>query len=286
MAAARAETAAALIAQRGLDAQVFVTERAGHARELAAAAVNNGVTTVLAWGGDGTVNEVASALVFRDARLGVVPGGSGNGLARELGIPLDPIRALGAALDGRERQIDVGEFGGRIFVNVAGVGLDARVAYGFGAADGGRRGLRRYLTVAAREIFASKPEAYTLVTDGAVAPVRALLIAIANGRQYGNGAIIAPTARLDDGRLDVVVAGMTSAVAAALQVPRLFTGSIASAPGVSIVKATEIEIRAAAPFPCHVDGEPFMGGPTVVARCRPGALRVIVPAGVSMRQGA
>src|SRR5262245_20218832 len=104
----------------GLRAEVFLTERGGHARELATGALERGATVVVAWGGDGTVNEVAAALAFRHAALGVVPSGSGNGLARELGIPTDPAAALTIALAGRLRVIDCGELDGRLFVNVAG----------------------------------------------------------------------------------------------------------------------------------------------------------------------
>ena len=278
VARARAEQAAALIATGGLDAQVFLTERIGHARELAHAALTRGVTSVFAWGGDGTVNEVASALAFRDAVLGIIPSGSGNGLARELRIPLDPVRAFAAALSGRECRIDAGELDGRLFFNIAGIGLDARVAHCF-AADGlARRGLMRYLEIGARELFTFKSSAYTIVTDGVAVRVNALLIAMANGRQYGNGALIAPAAALDDGRLDVVVVEGRSPLATLLQAPRLFSGQIANAPGVTSVKAMKIDVTSDRPVPYHVDGEPCVGGTSIAARSRPGALRVVVPA--------
>ena len=278
MARARAEQAAALIAARGLDAQVFMTERVGHARELAQAALARGVATVFAWGGDGTVNEVASALAFREATLGIVPSGSGNGLACELRIPLDPARAFAAALDGRVCRIDAGECDRRLFFNIAGIGLDAHVAHRF-AADGlARRGLRRYLTIAATALVTYAPRTYVVATDGTEVRVRALLIALANGRQYGNGARIAPAAALDDGQLDVVVVAGRSPLAVVAQVPRLFTGRIAGATGVTSVKSVEVEVTSDQPLAYHVDGEPFVGGTSIRARSRPGALRVLVPA--------
>ena len=275
---ARVERAAALLAGRGLDAQVLVTERPGHARELTQALLAQGVTTVVAWGGDGTVNEVASALAFRDATLAVIPSGSGNGLARELQIPFDPERALAVALGERACRIDAGELDGRLFFNVAGIGLDARVAHRF-AADGlVRRGFFRYVQIAMQELFTYTPDCYTVVTDAAEVRVEALLIAIANGRQYGNGAIIAPAARLDDGRLDVVVVAGRSPLAALLQAPRLFMGQIARVSGVTSVPATNIEVRSTHPVAYHVDGEPFVGGVSVAARVHPGALRVSIAA--------
>jgi YegS/Rv2252/BmrU family lipid kinase len=277
VARARAEHAAALVAARGLDAQVFLTERVGHARELTTAALTRGVVSVIAWGGDGTVNEVASALAFRDATLGIIPSGSGNGLARELRIPLDAARAFAVALDGRQCVIDAGDLDSRLFFNVAGIGLDARVAHCF-AGDGlARRGLLRYLEIAARELFAFKSTSYTITTDGVVVRADALLIALANSRQYGNGALIAPAAALDDGQLDVVVVAGRSPLGILLQAPRLFTGHIERVPGVTIVKGIEIEVTSERPVPYHVDGEPFLGAASIRARARPGALRVVVP---------
>jgi diacylglycerol kinase (ATP) len=274
----RAEHAAALITARGLDAEIFMTERPGHARELAAAALDRGVRMVLAWGGDGTVNEIASVLAFRDATLAVVPSGSGNGLARELMIPLEPDRGFEAAFCGRECRIDAGELDGHLFFNIAGIGLDARVAHRF-AADGlVRRGFFRYLEIAAQELFTCKSEFHTVMTDGVSIQVDTLVIAIANGRQYGNGALIAPDARLNDGRLDVVVIEGRSALAAIAQAPRLFLGQVGRVPGVRQLQAREIEVTSAGPMVYHVDGEPFIGGASIAARSRAGALRVMVPA--------
>jgi YegS/Rv2252/BmrU family lipid kinase len=273
----RAELAASLVARQGFDGQVFITERPGHARDLAGAAVAQGASLVVAWGGDGTVNEVGSALAFRDATLGVVPGGSGNGLARELGIPFDPVRAIGVALRGRTQRIDAGELDGRLFFNVAGIGLDARVAHRFAANGTTHRGFRRYLTATARELFTYQPDYHTIVTDGRTLHVRALLIAIANARQYGNGALIAPQARLDDGRLDVVVVAARSLLATLVQVPRVFTGRIGAVPGVTTSTAVDVQVTSGQPVLYHVDGEPFVGSAVIAARPWPAALRVAVP---------
>ena len=277
VARAHADMAASLVAARGVDAQVVLTARVGHARELALSAVAAGCSRVLAWGGDGTVNEVASALVFSPARLGIIPSGSGNGLARELRIPLNPTQAFAAALDGRECVIDGAEFDGRWFFNVAGVGLDAHVAHLFAAAGHQRRGLRTYLEIAAREFFGYTSRSYTITADGVTHQISALLVAIANSRQYGNGALIAPSAALNDGQLDVVIVGARSPFAALLQLPRLFTGRIAHAPGMHMFRATEITITSDDPMPYHLDGEPFPGSRAISARARPGALRVSVP---------
>lgn len=267
------------MAARGFDVQVFVTERPGHARELAAAVVDQGVRTILAWGGDGTMNEVGSALAFQDATLGIIPSGSGNGLARELAIPFDPARAIDITLNGRERRIDAGELDGRLFFNVAGLGLDARVAHRFAARGLVRRGFARYVAITAHELLVYKPDYHTVVADGASIRERTLLIAIANARQYGKGAVIAPEARLDDGKLDVVVVLARSPWAALAQMPRVFMGQISRVPGVSMCAAVDIQVTSAGPVVYHVDGEPYVGGASISARPRPGALRVAVPAG-------
>src|SRR5262249_5064136 len=149
----RAELASAAVDRHGGRAEVFVTECGGHARELAKAAVERGARLVVAWGGDGTINEVATALVFdEDSAMGIVPAGSGNGLARALGIDPRPERALAAALSAEPRRMDVGELGGRLFVNVAGIGFDAYVAARFNAPGNRLRGLAGYALQTARAL--------------------------------------------------------------------------------------------------------------------------------------
>jgi len=272
----RAQFARACLRGRGVAGDVFVTGHAGHARELAAAAVGRGVSCCIAWGGDGTVNEVASALAFTPASLGIVPGGSGNGLSRELGIPFEAHAAFTIALGGRERAIDAGEIDGRLFFNLAGVGLDARIAHHFSATGLVRRGFRRYLEIAAAEIFAHAPLEYDISVDGQVRRSSVLLVAIANGRQYGNGALIAPAARIDDGKLDVIVVEDRSPWAVIRHIPKLFRGRLAEVPGVTMTPAAQVCISGPAPLIYHVDGEPCEGGSSLSARIRPGALKVRV----------
>lgn len=271
----RAEQAAALVEQRRLNAEVFVTERPGHARALAGAGLRRGVTTFVAWGGDGTVNEIGSALVGSDATLAIVPSGSGNGLARELGVPLDPAAAFHVVFEGRSRLIDAGELDGHLFFNIAGIGLDARVAHRFAEGGLARRGFVRYLELAAREVASFTPDEYALTADGRDLHVRPLLIAIANARQYGNGALIAPEALLDDGKLDLVVVDYLPAWRVLMHAPKLFAGTVAKVPGVSITKISTLGIASNAALVYHVDGEPHVGATRVHARIHSRALRVI-----------
>jgi YegS/Rv2252/BmrU family lipid kinase len=273
----RAEMAAALLDAHGCEPRVFVTERSGHARDLARLLLSQGIETVVAWGGDGTVNEVASALAFGPAALAIVPSGSGNGLARELRIPFDPPKALRVAMTGRRRRMDAGELDGRLFFNVAGIGLDARVAHRFAETGLVRRGFLRYLDITIRELLTYEPDEHTIAIDGEVFRDRTLLIAVANARQYGNGALIAPAARIDDGRLEVVVIRHRPVLKALLQVPQVFLGRIASVPGVTIRAAAEVQISSGKPVVYHVDGEPFVGSAAIVGRIRPDALAVCAP---------
>lgn len=260
-----------------LSCEVAFTERAGHARELAADFLGRGFSPIIAWGGDGTVNEVGSALAFRDSALGVVPAGSGNGLARELGISLDPICAVETAVLGTDRTIDIGELGGRVFLNLAGIGLDAAIASAFGFLEG--RGLPRYVRATMSTVLGYTPEVYQVSTDtqpdafgGA-----ALMVELANGTQFGNGATIAPRARLDDGLLDLVIVAPRGACRALWGARRLFNGTIDGDAGVQTMTARRVTIESPQPMCFHVDGEVVEGGATLGAVLHPAALRVRTP---------
>jgi len=255
-----------------------VTERPGHAHQLARAGLARGISTIVAWGGDGTMNEIASALAHTDAALALVPSGSGNGLARELGVPFDASAALDIAFNGRLRTIDAGEIEERLFFNVAGIGLDARVAHRF-AVDGlEKRGFSRYIAITMRELASYQPESLTITTAASTVNTSSLLVAIANGRQYGNGAVIAPHAQLDDGLLDLVVVRGRSLLRACLELPFVFTGTIDRLAGVALHRTDSAQITSPSPLVYHVDGEPIAGTLSVTARVRPRALRLRVPA--------
>jgi diacylglycerol kinase (ATP) len=269
-----------LLRARGLDAEVVISERHGHARELAAAAVRSGARIVAAWGGDGTVNEVATALLGSDAALAVIPAGSGNGLARMLRVPANPRAAIDWFLDVPERRIDVGDIDGRVFVNVAGVGFDAHIAAAFAKVGRARRGLLRYGAIVARELWRYDSRQYSLALSlqgsAACAPegCTAFLLSFANGTQWGNGAIIAPAAALDDGLLDAVRVEVAGPMAAARALPHLFRGTIEGVRGVSIVKVRSATVTADLPLVYHADGESFVGGTTLQVGVRERVLRI------------
>src|SRR5262249_38845609 len=150
-----------------------------------------GARLVIAWGGDGTINEVGSALVFGSTALGIVPSGSGNGLARELTVSGRPEQAIGEALHAAPRPIDAGVLDGRLCFSVAGMGFGAPTAACWDRDQSGRRGLRTYARLTGRELFRYK--ALTYCIDGATVD-RAVIVTIANSGQFGNGARVAPSA--------------------------------------------------------------------------------------------
>jgi diacylglycerol kinase (ATP) len=274
--AAQANARAALSVADGffVPANVFISEGVGHARELAKAAVASGARLVLAWGGDGTINEVASALAFTDVALGIIPAGSGNGLARELGVHPRPERAIADAIHATPKPMDLGEIDGRLFANIAGIGFDAHVASRFSTAQ--RRGFVGYATISAHALATYVPARYRITSDGVQREACAVLVTIANSAQFGNGARIAPGALLDDGLLDLVVVEERSRVATVCQLPRLFNGTVARMRGCTMQRIREVTIEADQPMTFHVDGEPVQGGTTLRARVHPGALQVAV----------
>jgi YegS/Rv2252/BmrU family lipid kinase len=270
----RAQFASAVVDAHGDPAEVFMTERPGHARELAKAAVKRGVRLVMAWGGDGTINEVASALVFDEVPLGIIPAGSGNGLARELGVNPRPGRAIADALAAEPRPMDVGELDGHLFFNIAGIGLDAWVAKRFSTHH--RRGRVGYATITARALATYVPREYRITHEGETVGARAVVVTIANSAQFGNGARIAPGAKVDDGLLDLVVFEERSRLATLCRLPRLFNGTIPRIRGCTVRQIQRVTIDCEEPMPFHVDGEPIQGGTQLIARVHPGALRVAV----------
>ena len=269
----RVELAHDVLRRCGLDGHVSVTKGRGHARELTKSLVDNGASTVVAWGGDGTVNEVASELAFGGSVLGIVPGGSGNGLARELGLSHRNLsRSLEIALQGEPRWIDAGELGGRLFFNVAGIGFDAHLSMLFDELSS--RSPLQYLVSTIREMLTYEPSFYVLRANGIAVSRSALIVALANTRQYGNNAQIAPFARPDDGLLELVVLPPLPPLAALWQARRLFTGTVHEVPGVTMQSVRAVEICTGANPWFHVDGEAVAGSETLSAQVHPNALQV------------
>lgn len=276
---AHAALARDVLARHGIDAVVRTTRGAGDATAMAREAVEQGCTLVIAWGGDGTINETARALVWTDAALGIVPAGSGNGLANDLGIPPEPRAALEIAASAPTLAIDAGQVDDSWFFNIAGVGADALIAARFAERGMHRRGPIAYAKLTTAALLRYEPQTYRIVVDDEELERRAILVALANGRQYGNRLLIAPGARLDDGLLEVVIVEPMSVASIAFRLPSLFLGTLQPGRGVHIRPARQVRIHAATPIPYHVDGEPRTGGTELTVQVHPGALKVRAPAG-------
>ena len=263
----------------GFDAEVRITTAPDDAQRFATAAVEAGHALVVAWGGDGTVNGVGAALAGTPVAMAIIPGGSGNGLARDLDLPLDAAAAFEVAASGSARLIDAGVLNGSLFFNVAGIGLDARIAMRM-AAPGARRGLLGYAVATLSELPSYVARDYSITplngAGGSPFATPALFIAMANSRQYGNGAQIAPHARLDDGELDLVVLRPQSLLRIASRIPAFFNGGLRADETLWMRTAAEMDISSDHDISFHVDGEPRQGATTVALRTRPRTLLVRV----------
>jgi diacylglycerol kinase (ATP) len=258
--------------ERGVAVDIAVTRRQGHAGELGAAARAAGAESVVVWGGDGTFNEAAGALIGSSIPVGLVPAGSGNGLAGALGLPRDPRIALRVAFDGRPRAIDAGRMAGRSFFNIGGIGFDARVAVLFNQRAIGARGGWPYFIIGVREGCTYRALDYDVRLDDEPFKHKALLMAFANGREYGLGARIAPDASLDDGLLDAIIVPERGILARFWDARHLAKGTPHLAPKVVTRRVRRAVIEADGEMEFHVDGEPGRANGRIEVEVIPSAL--------------
>jgi len=256
---------------------ITISKYGGHLAQLAAEAAEDGVDVVVAVGGDGTVNEVAGALLGSDSALGIIPNGSGNGLARHLGISMNVQAALDVIMSGNIVRIDHGRVGGKPFFCTMGVGFDAKV--GMDYSQSGHRGLITYAGKALHGIAGYKPKMYALDIDGETKSMHAALVTVANANQWGNGFHIAPGASVMDGRLDITVLKTFESIHL-LDMPVQTLGySIDRNPAVMTFQGQKITLTALESDYCHLDGEPYSikEGTTLNIDVCPKDLAVIVP---------
>jgi YegS/Rv2252/BmrU family lipid kinase len=260
----------------GADFRIVETSSAEHARKEAAIAADAG-ETVGAYGGDGLVGTLAGVLCGRETGLAVLPVGRGNDFARVLGIPLDPVGAVGVAVNGVERSFDVGEVNGRTFVGIASVGFDSdanRIANEAKLVKGNLV----YLYAALRALAQWKPATFEVTVDGERHTSRGYSVAVANSRAYGGGMLLVPHAELDDGKLDVLLSGEVSKLRALRDLPKLFNGTHVDNDYLTFMTGETIEISADRPFAVYADGDAIADLPVSI-RVAKRVLRVVVPAG-------
>jgi diacylglycerol kinase (ATP) len=249
-------TVQTLAAARGVPLEVWATTRPGEAADLAAEAAADGASVVVALGGDGTVRDVAEGLLRAASgpALGVIPVGTGNDLARTLGLPRDPAAAFDLAVGEREQPLDAWLWNQTPFVNVAGVGLDAAVAEVVNSRFRRLRGPLPYIAGMLAVLPRFRPFPLEVRGPEGEWSGRAWLAAFGNGACYGGGMRIAPAARTDDGLLSVVVVGEVSRLELLRQFPRIFAGTHVSHPRVATLALSRASVVAPLPRPT-LDGE-------------------------------
>lgn len=255
--------------------EILYTQRAGHAVEIAAEKAREGVYAVVAIGGDGTINEIARSLVHTQTALGIIPCGSGNGLARHLQIPMEAKRAIDVINEGLTEIIDYGKINEIPFFCTCGVGFDAFVSLKFSQA--GKRGPLVYLEKTLRESLKYRPERYELEMDGNTIRYKAFLIACGNASQYGNNAYITPQATLDDGLLDVTILEPFTVLDVPALAFQLFNKTIDQNSRIKTFRCQSLRIHRDKPGVVHYDGDPIMMGDTLDVKIVQKGLKVIVP---------
>ncbi len=264
-----------LLDKSRFDFQLLVTKAPGHATELAAKAVQENYDIVVVSGGDGSVNEVARALQNTNVPMAIIPTGSGNGLARHLKIPLNVEKAIKLLNTGKPKQIDVGTLNDRIFVNMAGTGFDAFVADAFSRY--GKRGFWSYIKVTLKNLAKYKAQTVKLIIDGKVIERKVFSLSIANSKQFGNDAIIAHQAEVDDGILDVSVVNEFPGRMFPVLILRMFLGTLHKSGYYEGYRTNSFSLETTDGVATHLDGDPYFFSSKLNIGIKPLSLKIIVP---------
>ena len=263
----------ATLDQESFDYELRLTEYAGHASEIAAECVAQGRDVVVAVGGDGTVNEVASSLVHSDTALGIIPCGSGNGLARHLCLPMDTQKAIEIINAYRIEAFDYGVINDLPFFCTCGMGFDAFISLKF--AEAGKRGPITYVENVLKEGLKYKPETYEIVDETGTNRYKAFLIACANASQYGNNAYIAPGATMKDGEMDVIIMEPFNALDAPQIAADLFMKTLGNNSKIKTFRTKSLHIRRKEPGAIHYDGDPIMTGTDIDVHIEHHGIRIL-----------
>ena len=265
--------------KRGLDQsfgkpEIVFTKSRGHATELAKDFVKKGFQIVVAVGGDGTVNEVARSLIHTDTSLGIIPIGSGNGLARHLGIPTSIRKAIQQLNHSEPILMDYGLVNERPFFCTCGTGFDAYVSTEF--AKGKRRGIMSYIEKIITGYFSYKSQNYHLVGKGIDLNVKAFVLTFANASQWGNNAYIAPQASVQDGQMDISIMSNFPVIAIPTLALNLFAKNIDKDLFMTTLRSDELTLYREESGPFHYDGEPYEEGKEIRVKTVADGLKVLV----------
>jgi len=260
----------------GFDLTYEFTGGKGEGSQLAKKAAAAGADLIVAVGGDGTVNEVVNGLVGTQAKLAIIPTGTGNDFVRTVGIPLDPLEACIVIGTMKSRIVDLAKIGDTYFLNVAGIGFDAQVAAEVNRSNSFLKGKLSYLWAILKVVTAFQPAQVELRFEGNTITKKILVVALANARYYGGGMEIAPGAKVDDGLLDVVTIEEMSKLELIRSLPLLLKGRHLGHPKVSVYRCPELTVTGPKTVFVHADGELLEGLPIAVAIV-PKALEILVP---------
>lgn len=270
-----AERAKELLAPERFDIEVNMTEYAGHGFEIASQAVANGADYVVAVGGDGTVNEVGRALLNTDCAMGIIPLGSGNGLARDLHISTNLDKALSIINNEKVITMDYGKANDKIFFCTCGVGFDAQVA---GKIKGLKdRGLKMYMETMTTTFFKYHPEVYEVVTPQGTIRDTFFLVTCANTGQYGYNAYIAPHADVQDGKLSISILKPLNLLDTPILGLQMFSKTLEKNKKLIAFKTSEITIKRACRGLIHLDGDALIMDKDIHVKIYPKGLKVLVP---------
>lgn len=263
------------IDQKSFDVHFFITGYAGHANDIALDAIRNNVKYVIVVGGDGTVNEVARSLINTDCVLGIIPWGSGNGLARDLKIPRNIHSAIHVLKKEKVSQIDYGIANGHVFFCTFGMGFDAVVSENFSKES--VRGPLTYFKNVIGSLIDFEPEEYEVSFEGTTVKEKAFLITCANATQYGNNAFIAPRASLHDGLMNIAILKPFGALEIPQATIQLFSKNIDANKNLTEIITNEAVIKRKRPGWVHIDGDPLYEEAEIRVKLIPKGLKVFVP---------
>lgn len=267
--------------QTKYDCHIKFTGYPQHGHELALHAVDEGIDIIIANGGDGTVNEVASAIVGSNSTFGIIPGGSGNGFSMHLGLGRSFQKAMKAINDGKIINIDTCKLNDSFYVNVAGLGFDARIAFLTKANK--ERGFTPYFTATLKESIRFKAEQLKIDIDGKIIEGRFAAAVIANASRYGYSFTIAPTAELTDGELDIILIKEASVPRYFLSAYRFFNKTLHQSKLTEAYKGKKIKITSPNPVYYHLDGEGYDAIKEFTVEIVPQSLKLIIPADTDVK---
>jgi len=265
------------IAQNGGSVDVTYSMRPGFGKKYSQMADVEGYDAVFAAGGDGTVNDVASGLINKKIPLGIIPLGTGNGLARGLNIPMDEKGYTDILLGGNIKKIDSGKVSAHNFFATCGIGFDAHIANDFNKPHGLKRHPLTYFLFGIKNYLFTRAEKVTIIADGREIKRKIFAVTVANVKEYGSGAIIAPQADPSSGKFIAVLIPKISIFRALPSVKKLFSGEIEKVGGVDFIECKSLKIKREKRGYYHVDGEAYEGDAILNVSIYPSSLQVFVP---------